>query len=98
IHLDPDEFVSSATSTMIVITYFFHANDYEFDAVSEFTGARPAGNNRDLFSILRECGYATDVICLNGFHHVRPRLVAVAPTRRRAQRCGRSSFPIGSAK
>src|SRR4030095_14931076 len=70
-----DEFVSSATSTMMVITYFFHANDYEFDAASQFTGAPPACNKRHLFSIRRERGYATDLICLNGFHHARPRLL-----------------------
>ena len=32
----------------------------------------PAGNNPNLFSILRERGYHANLICLNGFQHVRP--------------------------
>ena len=63
-----DNFFSSATSTLMAITYLFHGNDFEFDTNSEFDGIRPTGNTRNLFSILKDRGYDTHFICLNGFH------------------------------
>ena len=63
-----DNFFSSATSTLMVVTYLFHGNDFEFDAASEFEGMRPAANNRNLFSVLRSRGYNADLLCLSGFH------------------------------
>lgn len=65
-----DHFHSSATSTMMVVTYLFHGNDFEFDRASEFEGMRPAANNRNLFSILADRGYRSHFICLNAFHTV----------------------------
>jgi hypothetical protein len=63
-----DNFFSSATSTLMVVTSLFHSNDFEFDTASEFEGMRPAANNRNLFSILKSHRYSTDFICLNAFH------------------------------
>jgi hypothetical protein len=63
-----DNFFSSATSTLMVVTSLFHSNDFEFDTASEFEGMRPAANNRNLFSILKNHGYNADFICLNAFH------------------------------
>ncbi|MCE9550067.1 MAG: sulfatase-like hydrolase/transferase [Betaproteobacteria bacterium] len=63
-----DNFFSSATSTLMVVTYLFHGNDFEFDAASEFEGMRAAVNNRNLFSVLQSHGYNADLICLNAFH------------------------------
>jgi arylsulfatase A-like enzyme len=63
-----ENFFSSATSTLMAITYLLHGNDLEFDTSSEFEGIRPARNTRNLFSILRERGYDTRFISLNGFH------------------------------
>ncbi len=48
-----ENFFSSATSTLMAITYLLHGNDLEFDTSSEFEGIKPAGNARNLFSILR---------------------------------------------
>ncbi len=56
----------------MAVTYFFYANDYEYDAESEFATMRPARNNRDLFSILRDQGARRHLICLDGFHLQRP--------------------------
>jgi hypothetical protein len=67
-----DRFFSSATSTLMVVTYFFHANDFEFDAVARFEGMRPAGNNRHLFALLQERGWNANLICLNGFQSTHP--------------------------
>lgn len=63
-----DNFFSSATSTLMVVTSLFYGNDFEFDTASEFEGMRPAANNRNLFSILKSHCYNTDFICLNAFH------------------------------
>ncbi len=72
-----DNFFSSATSTLMVITYLFHGNDFEFDTASEFEGMRPAANNRNLFSILESRGYNANLICLNAFNAASPtRLVS----------------------
>ncbi|MFZ1546536.1 MAG: sulfatase-like hydrolase/transferase [Candidatus Nitrotoga sp.] len=71
-----DNFFSSATSTLMVVTYLFHGNDFEFDAASEFEGMRPAMNNRNLFSILQSRGYNADLICLNAFHAANPTKLA----------------------
>ncbi len=71
-----DNFFSSATSTLMVVTYLFHGNDFEFDAASEFEGMRPAVNNRNLFSILQSRGYNADLICLNAFHAANPTKLA----------------------
>lgn len=62
-----ENFFSSATSTLMAITYLFHGNDFEFDASREFDSMRPAQNTRNLFSILRDHGYDTRFISLNGF-------------------------------
>ncbi|MGH8802525.1 MAG: sulfatase-like hydrolase/transferase [Casimicrobiaceae bacterium] len=62
-----DRFFSSATSTLMVVTYLFHGNDFEFDTASRFEGMRPAANNPHLFSILRDHGYAPHLVCLNAF-------------------------------
>ena len=67
-----DNFFASATSTLMVIGYLFHGNDFEYDTSSAFAGMLPAGNNPNLFSILRERGYHANLICLNGFQHVKP--------------------------
>ncbi|MGC1816932.1 MAG: sulfatase-like hydrolase/transferase [Casimicrobiaceae bacterium] len=71
-----DNFFSSATSTLMVVSYLFHGNDFEFDAASEFEGMRPAANNRHLFSVLRSRGYNAELICLNAFHTARPTRLA----------------------
>lgn len=63
-----DNFFSSATSTLMVVTYLFHGNDFEFDAATLFDGMRPAGNNRHLFSLLQERGWNANLVCLDGFH------------------------------
>ena len=65
-------FFSSATSTLMVVTYLFHGNDFEFDEASDFSRMIPAKNERNLFSVLRDRGYNANLICLNGFHNVRP--------------------------
>ena len=67
-----DNFYASATSTMMVVSYLFHGNDFEFDTSTAFEGMAPAGNNPNLFSILRKRGYHSNLVCLNGFQHVRP--------------------------
>ena len=74
-----DRFFSSATSTLMVVTYLFHANDFEFDAAARFEGMRPAGNNRHLFSILRDRGYASHLLCLNAFESLRATRLASWP-------------------
>ena len=71
-----DNFFSSATSTLMVVTYLFHGNDFEYDAASEFEGMRPAANNRNLFSVLQSHGYNADLICLNAFHAANPTKLA----------------------
>lgn len=63
-----DNFFSSATSSLMVITYLCYGNDFEFDTASEFEGMHPVENNRNLFSILNSHGYNSNFICLNGFH------------------------------
>lgn len=63
-----ENFFSSATSTLMAITYLLHGNDLEYDTNSAFEGIKPAGNARNLFSILSERGYDARLICLNGFH------------------------------
>jgi hypothetical protein len=65
-------YFSSATSTLMVVTYLFYGNDFEFDASSQFAGMLPAKNERNLFAILRDRGYQSNAICLNGFHNVKP--------------------------
>ena len=67
-----DNFFASATSTRMVLGYLFHGNDFEFDTASTFDGMQAAVNNPHLFSLLRGRGYNADLICLNGFQHVRP--------------------------
>lgn len=62
-----DNYFSSATSTVMVLTYLLHANDFEFDTSTQFDGARPARNNRNLFKTLQDAGYHANLICLNGF-------------------------------
>jgi hypothetical protein len=62
-----DNYFSSATSTVMVLTYLFHANDFEFDASTQFDGAQPARNNCNLFKTLQDRGYRSHLICLNGF-------------------------------
>ncbi|MGE5089935.1 MAG: sulfatase-like hydrolase/transferase [Candidatus Levyibacteriota bacterium] len=74
-----DNFFASATSTLMVVGYLLHGNDFEFDAASEFEGMRPAANNRNLFSVLRDRGYDAQLICLNGFHGARPTRLAAWP-------------------
>jgi hypothetical protein len=67
-----DHFYSSATSTLMVVTYLFHGNDFEFDAATLFDGMLPAGNNRHLFSVLQERGWNVNLVCLDGFHATHP--------------------------
>jgi hypothetical protein len=67
-----DRFFSSATSTLMVVSYLFHGNDFEFDAATQFEGMRPAANNPHLYSLLQERGWKAELICLNGFHTTRP--------------------------
>ena len=67
-----DRFFASATSTVMVVTYLFHGNDFEYDTSSEFDAMRAARNNPHLFSILRERGYRPNLLCLNGFRNQRP--------------------------
>ena len=63
-----DNFFSSATSTLMVVSYLFYGNDFEFDASPKFEGMRPASNNAHLFATLQAHGYHADLLCLNGFH------------------------------
>jgi hypothetical protein len=74
-----DRFFSSATSTLMVVTYLFHGNDFEFDQASRFEGMRPAANNRHLFSILGNRGYAANLLCLNAFETHRATRLASWP-------------------
>ncbi|RFC37716.1 MAG: Sulfatase [Candidatus Nitrotoga sp. SPKER] len=74
-----DNFFSSATSTLMVVTYLFYGNDFEFDTESKFEGMRPAANTRNLFSILQSCGYNAHLICLNAFHTANPTRLASWP-------------------
>ena len=74
-----DRFFSSATSTLMVVTYLFHGNDFEFDRASRFEGMRPASNNPHLFSILRDRGYASSLLCLNAFETHRATRLASWP-------------------
>jgi hypothetical protein len=74
-----DNYFSSATSTLRVVTYLFHGNDFEFDQASRFEGMRPAANNRHLFAILRDRGYAPNLVCLNAFETRRPTRLASWP-------------------
>ena len=74
-----DNYVSSATSTMMVLTYLWHGNDFEFDAATEFEGMRPARNNPNLFSVLRDHGYRTGLIGLNAFHTLQPTRLSAWP-------------------
>ena len=67
-----ENFFASATSTRMVLGYLFHGNDFEFDTASTFDGMQAAANNPHLFSVLHGRGYNADLICLNGFHHIRP--------------------------
>lgn len=67
-----DNFYASATSTMMVVGYCFHGNDFEFDTATAFAGMLPNRNNPHLFSILQERGYRSNLICLNGYQHMRP--------------------------
>lgn len=67
-----DHFFSSATSTVMVLTYLFHANDYEVDTSTTFDGMVPARNNPNLFAILQDAGYRSSLICLNGHAATRP--------------------------
>jgi len=61
-----DRFFSSATSTVMVLTYLFHGNDFEVDTSTTFQGMVPARNNPNLFAILQDAGYRSNLICLNG--------------------------------
>lgn len=67
-----DNFFASATSTLMVVGYLFHGNDFEYDTASEFEGMLPDRNNRHMFAVLRDRGYNAQLICLNGFQHVDP--------------------------
>lgn len=67
-----DHFYASATSTLMVMAYLFHANDFEYDTSTEFEGMRANRNNPHLFAVLRDAGYHAHLICLSGFQHVRP--------------------------
>ena len=75
-----DRFFSSATSTLMVVSYLFHGNDFEFDAATAFEGMRPAANNPHLFSLLQERGWTAELICLNGFHTIRPTTLSAIMT------------------
>ena len=67
-----ENFFSSATSTLMVVGYLLHGNDFEFDTSTVFEGMRPAANNRNLFSVLHGRGYHADLVCLNAFHAASP--------------------------
>jgi hypothetical protein len=67
-----DHFHASATSTLMVMAYLFHANDFEYDTATEFEGMRANRNNPHRFAVLRDAGYHAYLICLNGFQQVRP--------------------------
>lgn len=67
-----DRFFSSATSTHMVLTYLFHANDFEVDTSTTFEGMVPARNNPHLFKVLQDAGYRSNLICLNGHAATRP--------------------------
>jgi len=67
-----DNFYASATSTLMVVGYLFHGNDFEYDTSCVFEGMLADCNNPNVFSILRERGYHANLICLNGFEHAKP--------------------------
>jgi hypothetical protein len=67
-----DNYFSSATSTLMVVTYLWHGNDFEFDAAAAFEGMRPSRNTTNLFSVLRARGYHTELLALNAFHTLKP--------------------------
>jgi hypothetical protein len=67
-----DNFFASATSTRMVVGYLFHGNDFEYDTSPTFEGMQAEVNNPHLFSTLRDRGYNAELICLNGFQHVKP--------------------------
>lgn len=61
-------YISSATSTLMVLTHLFHGNDFELDEYSLHDGALAHGNNAHLFAILKAHGYHPGLACLNVFH------------------------------
>ena len=67
-----DNFFASATSTLMVVTYLFHGNDFEFDTSTQFEGMRPERNTRNLFALLSDRGYRSNLIALNAFQHKIP--------------------------
>jgi hypothetical protein len=67
-----DSYFSSATSTLMVVSYLAHGNDFEFDIAREFEGMRPARNLPHLFEVLHGRGYDVGVLCLNAYQGERP--------------------------
>jgi len=67
-----ENYFSSATSTLMVVSYLAHGNDFEFDAEPRFEAMRAAGNLPHLFSVLQDRGYQVGALCLNAFEGERP--------------------------
>jgi hypothetical protein len=63
-----DKFFSSATSSLMAIASVWYGNSFEFDHSETLSDVKPAGLNRNLYSILRDCGYHTRAFCLNMNH------------------------------
>jgi hypothetical protein len=63
-----DKFFSSATSSLMAIAAVWHGNSFEFDHSTTLANVKPAGLNRNLYSVLKENGYHTHALCLNTNH------------------------------
>jgi membrane-anchored protein YejM (alkaline phosphatase superfamily) len=84
-----ENYFSSATSTLMVLSHLFHGNDFELDHLAVHDAALPAGNARHLFAILKDHGYGCGLACLNLYHDQQPTKVSVWPDE--------ISVPYGSA-
>jgi hypothetical protein len=74
-----ENYFSSATSTLMVLTYLWHGNDFELDHLPSLEGARPAGCDSNLFSVLAGHGYATGLLVFDAFHDQRGTQVGIWP-------------------
>jgi hypothetical protein len=63
-----DNFFSAATSSLMAIASVWHGNSFEFDHSRTLEGVKPAGLNRNLYSVLSDQGYHAKALCLNMNH------------------------------
>ncbi len=65
-----DRFFASATSSLMVLASLWHGNSFELDHGATLDAVRPAGLNRNMFSILGGKGWQAHALCLNTNHRV----------------------------